>query len=105
VDFVAGVSEDQIPKAPTCGRGEMHFGRWAQKAIILAVLSQLCGCGVVASFNRMMDNDVGRSKAAYQTCLAEHPSDAATACENGRLIYQADVQAYSGPNRPERQHY
>jgi hypothetical protein len=70
--------------------------RGALTGCVLGVFVLLSGCGVVAGFNRLnSDVEMGRSEAAYKACLADHPSDAATACETARLAYQADVQAYS----------
>jgi hypothetical protein len=70
---------------------------WSRGALLGCLLLQfLSGCGVVASFNRMdSDVEMGKSEAAYKVCLADHPSDAGVSCENARLAYQADVQAYS----------
>lgn len=67
--------------------------RWG---LMLALVTLLAGCGVVASFNRInSDIDMGKSEAAYKQCLADHPTNAVPVCETARLAYQADVQAYS----------
>ena len=64
--------------------------------LIIGLGASLGGCGVVSSFNRLgSDYDMGKSEAAYKQCLADHPGNAAQACEAERLAYQADVQTYS----------
>jgi hypothetical protein len=73
-----------------------NFAHDALTASLMGVFMLLAGCGVVSSFNRLnSDIEMGKSEAAYKACLADHPSDAAKACETARLAYQADVQAFS----------
>jgi hypothetical protein len=68
----------------------IKFVRGALTGCVLGVFVLLSDCGVPAIINRMnSDAEMGKSEAAYKACLADHPSDAATACENARLAYQA----------------
>lgn len=55
---------------------------------LLAVLF-VSGCAAKQALN-----DMKRSKAVYQACLAQHPKDASSACKREKEAYEAAGQDY-----------
>lgn len=58
-------------------------------ALLLASSALLAGCGVAARYDARTDYQ--NSTAAYKACLAANPPQA---CENQRLIMEADARKY-----------
>ena len=60
------------------------------RIILLAIILSVSGCAAEQALQ-----DMKQAKAAYKTCLAEHPKDP-TACKREKEAYEAAGQDYDG---------
>jgi hypothetical protein len=67
------------------------FKNHPRAAAVLVVASMLVG-GCTSAVT--LRNDMQNSKIAYKSCLESNPGNS-KACETQRLMFQADVDAYS----------